>query len=341
MFNDIFKAVGPMVAAAMAAKAAEWDSDCGPRRKHGRRGFPFGDGPFKPGHFGFGEGGFHFEFDSDADGMKLEDLDFMAAAPTKLVLFGPDRVEVNEGKTFRVKAEGPAASELRFIQKQGMLGILRPSFERRSDEEGETVVTVTLPELSSLVIAGAGTVNADALAANAKITIAGSGAIGIEGIEAERLKINVLGSGRLTASGHVERMKLNIAGSGMADMAGLEAVKAKVTVAGSGTAGFASDGDVEAHIMGSGLVTVHGRAKCSVHSVGAGRLVCVPREDAPAGETKAKPAKSPKPTKAKAAKAASRAAAKKPAAKTVKPAKTAKPARKSAAKPAPKPRKKG
>lgn len=333
MFNDIFKAVGPMVAAAMAAKAAEWDSDCGPRRKHGRRGFPFGDGPFKPGNFGFGEGGLHFEFDSDVEGMKLEDLDFMAEPPTKLVLFGPDRVQVSEGKTFRVKAEGPAASELRFIQKNGMLGILRPSFERRSEEEGETVVSVTLPELSSLVIAGAGTVNTDTLAENAKLTIAGSGAIAIEGIEAERLKINVIGSGRLTASGRVERMKLNIAGSGMSDMAGLEAARAKVTVAGSGTASFASDGKVEAHIMGSGLVTVHGRAQCSVHSVGAGRLVCVPREDAPAGKAEAKPAK------ARAAKAAPKAGGKKTAAKAA--PKTAKPARGSAAKPAPKPRKKG
>lgn len=333
MFNDIFKAVGPMVAAAMAAKAADWENDSRPRR-HGKRGFPFGDAPFNPGRFGFGPGGFQFEFDSEAEGMTLDDIDLMADPPEKLVLFGPDRVRVVEGQTFRVKAEGPAADELRFIQKSGMLGVLRPSFDRRDGQQEETVVTITVPPLRSLVIAGSGTVEAGALAERAKLTIAGSGAIELVGLASERLEINVLGSGRITAAGTAEKMRLNIAGSGLSDMVGLEVERAKVTVAGSGSAVFASDGVVDAHIMGSGVVTVHGRAKCSVHSMGSGRLVCVAREDAPAPP--AEPAKPAKPAKAKS-KPAPKTASKKASAKPAKPAKAAS---KSALRAAAKPKKK-
>ena len=342
MFNDIFKAVGPMVAAAMAAKAADWDSDSGPRRR-GKRGFPFGDGPFNPGRFGFGPGGFQFEFDSEAEGMKLDDLDLMADPPEKLVLFGPDRVNVVEGNSFRVKADGPAADELRFVQKGNMLAVLRPSFERREADQAETVVTVTVPVLRSLVIAGSGTVSAGALTERAKLTIAGSGSIELEGADSDRLEINVLGSGRLRASGKARKLRLNIAGSGMSDMAGLEVERAKVTVAGSGSASFASDGKVEAHLMGSGIVTVHGRAQCSVNSMGSGRLVCVPREKEAADSSEARPPKTSKPAKAKAAQSAPKGAKKASAtpAKPAKPAKAAKAKGESAAKTSPKPRKKG
>lgn len=343
MFDDIFKAVGPMVAAAMATKAASRDGEAAARRRAGP-GFPFGDSPFNPGRFGFGPGGFQFEFDSDAEGMKLDDLDLMADPPQKLVLFGPDRVNVVEGNSFRVKADGPAAAELRFVQKGGMLAILRPTFERSETEQGDTVVTVTVPPLRSLVIAGSGMVCADALAESAKVTIAGSGMIELGGVRSERLEINVLGSGRLEASGAARRLKLNIAGSGMSDMAGLEAEQARITVAGSGSASFASDGSVEANLMGSGMVTVHGRAKCSVNSIGSGRLVCIPRESeaAPA----AKPEAAPKPAKAPTPKPAAKGKAKpKTSAKATKPAKTSKAAKArkapgKSAKPAPKPRKK-
>ena len=51
---------------------------------------------------------------------------------------------------------------------------------------------------------------------------------------------------------------------------------AKVSIAGSGDGAFASDGRVNASIVGSGEVRVIGRATCKVSSVGSGRLVCQP-----------------------------------------------------------------
>ena len=54
----------------------------------------------------------------------------------------------------------------------------------------------------------------------------------------------------------------------------VKAAKAKVTILGSGGAAFASDGDVDATIMGSGSVTVKGRARCKVHGATYPRCFC-------------------------------------------------------------------
>lgn len=312
MFNDILKAVGPMVAAAVANKAGDFNKE-------------FSKGAFSGG--GFGKGRFRFEsgafgFDSDFAGKRLDELDLTADAPRKLVLFGPDRVRVSEGPSFRVKVEGGDADAVRFSQKNGTLGVMRSSRQHDGTDE-ETVISVTMPAPEGLVIAGSGTIETDSLAEAAKITIAGSGAIEIANVAAEKLKVAIMGSGRLKANGRVEKLKLNIAGSGLAEMEGLEVERAKVAVAGSGNSAFSSDGKVEAHLVGSGLVTVYGRARCSVQSMGAGRLRCVPRdgaEEAEAEEVEIRSEPSNKPAK-KAKKAAK--SAKKAAKKTAKAAKKA------------------
>ena len=111
-------------------------------------------------------------------------------------------------------------------------------------------------------------------AADSAVTIAGSGKARIADLDAKSLDLTIAGSGNFEASGRVDQLDLTIAGSGKADMAGLQAGGADITVAGSGDAEFASDGKVEASIMGSGTVTVNGRADCTVSSMGSGELNC-------------------------------------------------------------------
>ena len=71
-------------------------------------------------------------------------------------------------------------------------------------------------------------------------------------------------------------------------MAGLQAGGADIAVAGSGDAEFASDGRVEASIMGSGTVTVNGRADCTVSSMGSGKLAELPRSQHVGAERRAR-----------------------------------------------------
>lgn len=272
MLNDILRSVGPMIAAAMAGK-------------------------FESGEFRFDNGKFHF--DGEWEGQRLEDLDLTQPAPEKVMVLGSTAVTIVEGKTFRIQAQGDGADALRFALRDGKLAVLRKGGNDRASVE------ITMPAPRALGVAGSGSIEADALAANAKLNIAGSGAIALDSISCERLKANIMGSGRLHVGGSVDHLKLSVAGSGIAEMAALEVAQAKISVAGSGVVRLASDGAIEANLMGSGHVTVYGRANCKVHSMGAGKLHCVPRDSdrgsTPDAPTPPEPPKPPKPPKSGAA----------------------------------------
>ena len=96
--------------------------------------------------------------------------------------------------------------------------------------------------------------------------------------------LSIAGSGQFEADGTAALLDLTVAGSGNASMAELLIDTAKVSIAGSGNVVFACDGAVNAHLMGSGMVTVRGAARCKVQSVGSGCLVCEPRATSEHGQ---------------------------------------------------------
>lgn len=215
------------------------------------------------------------------EGKKLSELDMTGSAPTKLVLAGPDIVQLTPGDKLAITVEGdPQGAELvRFALKDGTLSVLRP---RKWSEGKPVTVKVTMPAPVEVTVAGSGKVEAPGLGANPKVTIAGSGDLAAGTISGDKLDVTVAGSGTMNGGGAVKDLDMTIAGSGNADLSGLHTDRAKVTVAGSGNASFSSDGSVEATILGSGQVTVKGRATCKVSSMGSGKLVCESGEPAKA-----------------------------------------------------------
>jgi Putative auto-transporter adhesin, head GIN domain len=221
------------------------------------------------------------------EGKKLAELDLAGKTPSELVLLGPDAVEVKQGDKLAITVDGdPEAVEaMRFTLSDTSLGILRRD-KSGSDGKGRAVVHVTMPAPREVVMAGSGTIRADALAPDAKVVVAGSGTIEATSVSGGKLEATLPGSGSFRAAGNVDELELTILGSGSAHLDAVKAGRAKVTMAGSGGAAFASDGDVEATIVGSGTVTVKGRARCKVSAMGSGTLVC---------ETPAEAASEPKP----------------------------------------------
>ena len=210
------------------------------------------------------------------DGKKLSELDLSGAAPDEVVLAGPDEVQIAQGDKLAITVDGDpeAADKVRFTLKDGALGIMREGKMFEKDGNKVAVVHVTMPAPKEMVLAGSGKIVAAALAAGAKVTVAGSGTVETTSVGADSLDLNIAGSGSFRGAGNTKKLDMTVAGSGSADMPALKADKAKVTIAGSGDATFASDGEVEASIMGSGSVTVKGRARCKVSSMGSGSLVC-------------------------------------------------------------------
>ncbi len=243
-FDRFFRALGPIIAVAMAAGVAACDGNVS---INGEKGKP------------------------------LAEIDLTGTPPEELVLLGPDEVRVTRGDKLAISVEGDKAitDQLRFTLKDGTLGVLR---EGKSMETGggKAVVNVTMPAAKGLTMAGSGRINAASLASDAKVTIAGSGDIETPDVAADKLDLTIAGSGAYRAAGTVKALEVSIVGSGMAAMDALKAEKADLTIAGSGNSAFASDGEVKAKIMGSGSVTVRGRARCTVESMGSGKLVCEP-----------------------------------------------------------------
>lgn len=209
----------------------------------------------------------------DGDGVRLSELDMTGAAPTRLVLAGPDTVTVREGQRLDIDVAGDAdaVDALRFNLEDGSLGIMRAD---NAKAKGKARVTVTMPPVREVVLAGSGTIEAPSLTGEAEVSIAGSGNVSVARIAAQNLDVNVMGSGTLATAGTAQRLDLNVAGSGTMAARSLKVERAEVNIAGSGSGEFASDGEVEANIAGSGDVIVYGRARCQISKMGSGTLRC-------------------------------------------------------------------
>jgi hypothetical protein len=208
------------------------------------------------------------------EGKPLSELNLSGTPPHRLVLLGPDAVEITKGDKLAITVSGDQADDVRFTLKDGTLGVLRKS--KVWSGNGGAKIKVTMPAPDELVMTGSGTITADALASKAKVNIVGSGNVVSDKVSAEKLVVVIAGSGTYRGGGIAKALKLDIVGSGSAEMAGLKADTAKVVIGGSGNAAFASDGPVRASIMGSGSIKVTGRATCTVSAMGSGKLVCEP-----------------------------------------------------------------
>lgn len=241
-FKHIFKAVAPVVALAIAGGLAGCDKA-------------------------------NVNFNGE-EGKALAELDLSGDAPSEVSLLGPDTVEIRDGEKLAIQVQGSdeAKERMRFVLKDGSLGILRQN-GHWGDTEVATVI-VTMPAPAKLNLAGSGRMTAASVSDQPEVNIAGSGTLNLTSVNARTIEVNIAGSGTLKAAGSADKLDLNVMGSGTADLAELKAGSANINVAGSGNATFASDGDVNANIVGSGDVTVRGRARCKVHTVGSGSLVC-------------------------------------------------------------------
>jgi len=268
-FDKMLRAVGPLVAMAAINGVAS------AARKRGKFQFDW-NGPDSGPFAGFG----------GASGVPLEQFDMSGDPPRGVLLAGADRLVVTLGTEFAIAVQGDedARATLRFRMDDGVLHVA--STNSSHGGEGVATITVTAPALSKVTIAGAGRITVDALAEDAEVVIAGAGRIKAQAVQADRLDVKIAGAGRFKAAGSARQLNLSVAGSGRAKMDGLEVESANVTIAGAGSAWFASDGAVKARLMGSGQVTVFGAARCEVHGMGSGRLVCEPRRapDAAADE---------------------------------------------------------
>jgi len=155
-------------------------------------------------------------------------------------------------------------------------------------------VTLTLPRLATLRIAGSGASTASGFAgehlalaldgagnlrfdgryASAVLTLRGSGALDYAGGAAERIVLDASGSGAARLTGSARDLHATLLGAGELDAGGLPADEVTLVQKGSGNSHVTARGGVSIDMRGSGDVIVAGQpARRQVQRQGSGEVV--------------------------------------------------------------------
>jgi hypothetical protein len=207
-----------------------------------------------------------------------ESRSFAGEGFTAVVSAGPDRVIIRRGSEFAISASASRAllDKLDISVEDNSLRIGR---ERgiNSGNLGTAVITVTMPRLSNIVLAGSGEVQAERLdGGDASVTLAGSGDLTVRDAGVDDADITLAGSGNMVLAGRANAAKVTVAGSGNITAPTFGAYTADVTVAGSGNVAMSVSRTADISIIGSGDVNLTGGAQCSISRRGSGSASCAP-----------------------------------------------------------------
>ncbi|WP_323981663.1 GIN domain-containing protein [Aeromonas media] len=135
-------------------------------------------------------------------------------------------------------------------------------------------ITITLPELHELALAGTGNGELHDFKGNELVlSVAGTGDIVASGLVLNRLEGNIAGLGNLDlGQGSVRAMELNIAGAGGVKGAGLASEEVEVSIAGSGEVEVRAQSLLKIEIAGSGSVSYWGDPELKSEIAGSGQV---------------------------------------------------------------------
>ncbi|MGE6293983.1 GIN domain-containing protein [Aeromonas media] len=135
-------------------------------------------------------------------------------------------------------------------------------------------ITITLPELHELALAGTGNGELrDFKGDELVLSVAGTGDIVASGLELNRLEGNIAGLGNLDlGQGSVRVVALNIAGAGGVKGAGLASEEVEVSIAGSGEVEVRAQSRLKIEIAGAGSVNYWGDPELKSEIAGSGQV---------------------------------------------------------------------
>lgn len=205
---------------------------------------------------------------------------FAATGFDRVALEGPDNMTIQVGNGFSVSATGDTSvlDKLEIAVRDGRLEVGRKrdrsNWGWNSGGRG-AAITVTLPALAGVSLAGSGDMTVDRAEAPAfQASLAGSGDLRIAAVETRKLDLSLAGSGDVRLGGRAVSADISIAGSGAVDAGGLQTESAEIAIAGSGNvrAGVSRAADIS--LLGSGDVDILGNPACKISKMGSGNVRC-------------------------------------------------------------------
>jgi len=196
---------------------------------------------------------------------------------TEVTLSVPADVYVEQGSAFSFTIEGPedALKEIETVVEGTSLKIKWKSKWINWKGDNDLKIYITAPTYSGFSIAGSGGFYAKSAlkVENLDMSIAGSGDIVIESVEATSLKASIAGSGDVKVNGgKATTLSGSISGSGSITASSVEVADAKVRIAGSGDCSVWSTGKLDASISGSGDIKYKGSPQLTAKVSGSGEI---------------------------------------------------------------------
>lgn len=142
----------------------------------------------------------------------------------------------------------------------------------RLDPTEPLELTITLPELNELALAGTGNGDLSGFKGDELVlSVAGTGDIVASQLELKRLEGNIAGTGSLElGSGSAQAIELNIAGSGDVLGSEMRGKEVEVNIAGSGDVAVRAQEMLKVGIAGSGNIAYWGDPKVEQQIAGSG-----------------------------------------------------------------------
>ncbi len=138
-------------------------------------------------------------------------------------------------------------------------------------------VYVKSPNYKSVSLAGSGNMIAETKIISTekiKLSIAGSGDIKFQELDAPQVDVNISGSGKAEGAGNTRDLDIDVAGSGNVMMEGLKAENAKISIAGSGNVWVYASMKLDVRVAGGGDIHYYGNpADIKSKMAGSGNLI--------------------------------------------------------------------
>lgn len=201
--------------------------------------------------------------------------DFEVQDFTRLYFSGIGKLIVQQGETeaLSVEAEENVMDNIRVDVSGNMLEIGFRGGVFHTIPTRDIVFHLTVKELESITISGAGNLECDSLEVQS-LEINSSGAGNIElGITADNLEIGISGAGKVDLSGSVNTQALDISGAGSYNARDLESNQCEIDISGAGRAVVRVNEVLDIRISGLGSVEYYGSPSVTQNVSGVGGSV--------------------------------------------------------------------
>ena len=183
------------------------------------------------------------------------------------------KVVLHQGSSFKIEVQ-VEENLLPYLKTEVEAGKLNIYFSHSVRDVDNLVVTVTMPELTSVELSGSADLVAnDAFAGQLiDMNVSGSGRIQMNHLDYNKVSVDVSGSGHIDLGGEAIVLDASVSGSGQVDALDCPVKNAEANISGSGLVKLYVTDRLNAEISGSGDILYAGNPVVDADISGSGSV---------------------------------------------------------------------